>query len=99
MREISRHGRSGPAVSWEHTDGMTKPPPSVTVKACLWCPRGDTVHTHTPTAADHDPLPVTGHFRWEAQVGEDESGEHLRDQELVGDRLVVSAGSTTSPQA
>jgi hypothetical protein len=24
---------------------------------------------------------------------------HLRDQELVGDRLVVSAGSTTSPQA
>jgi hypothetical protein len=59
---------------------------------------GDTVHTHTPTAADHDPLPVTGHFRWEAQ-GEDESGEHLRDQELVGDRLVVSAGSTISPQA
>jgi hypothetical protein len=63
-----------------------------------WCPRGDTLHTHTPMAADHDPLPVTGHFRWEAQ-GEDESGEHLRDQELVGDRLVVSAGSTTSPQA
>jgi hypothetical protein len=34
-----------------------------------------------------------------AQVGEDECGERLRDQELVGDRLVVSAGSTTSPQA
>ena len=38
-------------------------------------------------------------FGWAARKEKDESGEHLRDQELAGECLVVSAGSTASPQA
>jgi hypothetical protein len=53
---------------------------------------------HTPTAADRA-LAVTGQFRWDGVGGEHEGGEHLRDHELVEDRLVVSAGPTASPQA
>jgi hypothetical protein len=45
--------------------------------------------------AQYRALAATGHFRWKAH----ESGEHLRDHELAEDRLVVSSGSTTSPQA
>jgi hypothetical protein len=42
-----------------------------------WCPRGDTLHTHTPTAANVRPPPLTGTFLG-AQTGHDGSGEWLQ---------------------
>jgi hypothetical protein len=96
-----RHGTGCPSGVRRSTPVRRSEPPASATPTGVHSAgvRGATRSIRTRLRPRIRPSPETGHFGWAAREEKDESGEHLRDQELAGERLVVSAGSTTSPQA